>query len=565
MYNYDIRYKANQIERNSGSNFTATLIFIAVLGLIPTFIDNSIVSLIAAIILLCVNQGNITSSYKAYYGQSDDIQTYDDGLYGIINFKNLFSTYFIYNFVKGIVMLLAAVLFAILIGILFSNQVQEVMTFIECLIEGFPFNTDHFIESSMFLATLHSLFLIIFPMVIMLGIVYVVYDLIFFPVFLLLNDKVFTGYQALMESKHIMKGHIFQLLTLKLSYFGYSILVGIILVFISLFFGVFSNIQSEILLMMMAIIDAILSSIIYKRKYFLAMIIFYEEVLKEKTEEQKQMEFELLHAPQLQYMNLKSNDEYTVNTDIKEVMDINADNEFYEKMNNKNIFKGLFIYLPLYFVFVSQVVVKIFKLIVQEFKITDINLINAYLNLVVDGIYVILALILFKDVFKDIYQGFKDKIYPHLAKFLLLGYGSVYVSSFVSNLLVVLLNGASNSANQEGIETILNAYPIPILIATIFFAPIVEEIVFRFIIFRSIRNKNVILAHFISAFLFGFIHVSNQVLVAGNWAEMIQIIPYFAMGLVFSLSYERKKTLAAPMALHFVNNLIATIAVLIIS
>ena len=65
-------------------------------------------------------------------------------------------------------------------------------------------------------------------------------------------------------------------------------------------------------------------------------------------------------------------------------------------------------------------------------------------------------------------------------------------------------------------------------------------------------------AHLISAFLFGLLHVYSYIL-AGDMREWIKLIPYMMAGLSFSIVYEKRQTIIAPIILHAAKNLIAVL------
>ena len=71
-------------------------------------------------------------------------------------------------------------------------------------------------------------------------------------------------------------------------------------------------------------------------------------------------------------------------------------------------------------------------------------------------------------------------------------------------------------------------------ITTIFFAPILEEMIFRGIVFGWLYELSPKLAHFISAFIFGFIHVMMAIL-SGNISEWVQIFFLFLYGICIKL------------------------------
>lgn len=554
MDNYDITYKARQIVQNAHVNYFIVLVFIGFFGVIPVLVSNSFLTLIITMCISVINQGMITASKKVYEEKSEEVNTYEDGLFGIFNFSKLFSTYFIYFCLKLFIILSMVLISILLLGVVIGTQWANSFNLTQQIISN---QLDQLVVN--FISN-YGVILIFCLLLIVLGVIIIefIFECLYFPTFYLLNDGLFNGLDALKKAREIMRGHFWQLVRLKFSFFWWVILSEL------LSYGVISFfVDSTTATMLSGLLNVVISTYLYGRRYQMAMYIFYEEVLKEK-DDCKEIAEESIRK-EFQFSNISSSKEYNKTSQQKEedVLSIKTSNNFNEHLNHVEVAKG-FIYLILYFSIVSNFCVYLFGILAKWGKITDLNFLNAYLNVVVDGIYLFIALLMFKDMFLQFLKGFKEQILPVLPKFILKWYGIILLGSFAGNLIITLFNGASQSANQSGIETIFGAYPIPIFIATVLFAPIVEEIVFRYIIFRIIRKRYIILSHLISAFLFGFIHVSSQVLIYHNFSELIQIFPYFFMGLVFSLSYEKNKTIAAPITLHFLNNLIATLLIFFI-
>ena len=82
-------------------------------------------------------------------------------------------------------------------------------------------------------------------------------------------------------------------------------------------------------------------------------------------------------------------------------------------------------------------------------------------------------------------------------------------------------------------------------------APIAEEILFRGFMYRAARNSvGPTIAAVIVGVIFGLIHLSD--------AEAAPLVPLLAvLGALMCVLYERTGSLAAPIALHVVNNTIA--------
>ncbi|WP_087974569.1 CPBP family intramembrane glutamic endopeptidase [Oceanobacillus rekensis] len=95
------------------------------------------------------------------------------------------------------------------------------------------------------------------------------------------------------------------------------------------------------------------------------------------------------------------------------------------------------------------------------------------------------------------------------------------------------------SENTQQIMDISRAAPLFILIPAII-APILEELIFRKIIFGSLyKRMNFFFAGLLSALIFGFIHGEPQ-----------HILIYASMGFVFAFLYVKTKRIIVPILVH---------------
>ena len=82
-----------------------------------------------------------------------------------------------------------------------------------------------------------------------------------------------------------------------------------------------------------------------------------------------------------------------------------------------------------------------------------------------------------------------------------------------------------------------------IIISIVLFAPLLEEIIFRRVLFGGLYQKtNFIIAALISAVIFAAVH-----------GELQHLLIYMAPALVFSYIYYRTKRLLAPIIAHLSN------------
>lgn len=222
----------------------------------------------------------------------------------------------------------------------------------------------------------------------------------------------------------------------------------------------------------------------------------------------------------------------------------------------------LLIIVPFYFFCGSIIVSALLKFIVVELgALIDENMATALLNVLLDGILVIMALMIFKDSLKEQFKDFFGKLKDNLLFAFVKGPLIVYGCSIVGGMVSLLFDGGITSENQALLEVLISDHLILMFIASVILAPIFEELLFRGAVFAWIYEIHPILAHVVSGFVFGFVHVMNAVL-SGNVGEIVQVFSYFFMGLGLSYLYEKTDNIYVPMITHAVNNLIAVILVM---
>lgn len=124
-----------------------------------------------------------------------------------------------------------------------------------------------------------------------------------------------------------------------------------------------------------------------------------------------------------------------------------------------------------------------------------------------------------------------------------------FLSQIIANWIQIEFFGIEiGSENTNEIMNITRNMPIFALIPAII-APILEEIVFRKVIFGSLyRRMNFIFAALISSFIFGIIHGEPQ-----------HILVYGSMGFVFAFLYVQTKRIIVPIIVHAAMNSIVVI------
>lgn len=231
------------------------------------------------------------------------------------------------------------------------------------------------------------------------------------------------------------------------------------------------------------------------------------------------------------------------------------------KLNNRQKAIGVIILFPWYLYFAPKIINFLLNLYLVYFGSNiDINGLNVIYNLVVGIVVAIPLFLAFKNFIYENFRVFKNNLTENIIWVvtigLLVSYGLSFVGEMIQNLL--LQTSDSEATNQVLVEALVQSNFALMFIQTVIIAPFVEEMLFRGLIFNSLRQKNIILAHIVSAFLFGLLHVYSYIL-AGDMSEWIKLIPYMTVGFSLSFAYEKRQTIFAPILLHSLKNCIAVL------
>ena len=159
------------------------------------------------------------------------------------------------------------------------------------------------------------------------------------------------------------------------------------------------------------------------------------------------------------------------------------------------------------------------------------------LSIVIEILTVSVILLLMN---KRITKDFKEYF-----KYYLIGLAVMYIS----NAILMFGFDAGISGNEESIRSLLGIHPIYIYLSAVIIAPSVEELVFRGAIKNIIPNK--ILFILVSGLVFGGLHLVGNI---SNVVDLLYIIPYSALGIVFAYIYSKTDNIFVTMLLHTMHN-----------
>ena len=220
----------------------------------------------------------------------------------------------------------------------------------------------------------------------------------------------------------------------------------------------------------------------------------------------------------------------------------------------KSIFSLIFIYIGIEFL--AAIILIPFAIVLNLiFKVNLLgNQYDSILDLIVNCTDQVLGIYFFTKIYRK--KEFNvPKINNHMSLKTLGKYALISLGvSGISNLWIFLMQFLSTYSPliKSSLESfiqhdeIFNANPILAFISVAILAPIVEEIIFRGIIFNeAAKYKDGAFPIIISALLFGLAHM-----------QPIQIVYTFISGLIFAFVYSKTHSLPIVMFLHMLNNLL---------
>jgi len=164
-----------------------------------------------------------------------------------------------------------------------------------------------------------------------------------------------------------------------------------------------------------------------------------------------------------------------------------------------------------------------------------------------------LAALLFKNYFIDQLSVFTHHLGRSLGSMFrcyFLMYGITIVCAMV--LLAIGMN--SGNPNDLAVEGLVNSYDRVMLVMAVFLAPLVEELLFRGLIFGSLYKVKPIVAYIVSWLAFGAAHLLQYAIETGDWRTMIFMIEYLPPSIAWGWCYKRSGSIWTVIFMHMIFN-----------
>ena len=174
---------------------------------------------------------------------------------------------------------------------------------------------------------------------------------------------------------------------------------------------------------------------------------------------------------------------------------------------------------------------------------------NGWYTFISMGIALIISILLVSrdSNFWKIYKGNKASL-PMSILWGIIGFFMVMIGQSIGAIIESNLGIKQGSENTASLLSITDVAPI-IIIAIVFFGPVLEEFVFRRVIFGSlVQTTNFFVAALVSSIVFAIIHL-----------DFPHIIIYAISGFIFAFLYHKTKRIITSIIAHMMLNGFITI------
>ena len=140
------------------------------------------------------------------------------------------------------------------------------------------------------------------------------------------------------------------------------------------------------------------------------------------------------------------------------------------------------------------------------------------------------------------------------------GFAYYWVGSILVNYLVVYLDPTFYNVNDDAIAALTEQNGHLMTVATVFLVPVVEETLYRGLVFGQLYRKNTALAYIVSVAVFSALHVLGYIGLYSPLRLLLCFLQYIPASIFLAWTYAKTDTIWAPIFIHMAVNLIGMLA-----
>lgn len=136
-------------------------------------------------------------------------------------------------------------------------------------------------------------------------------------------------------------------------------------------------------------------------------------------------------------------------------------------------------------------------------------------------------------------------------------FGSMWL---LSTLIIPWIDPNFSNINDDSIAEMVQEHTGLFALCTVLLVPVAEEVLFRGLLFQGFYRKNPLLAYCLTTVCFALIHLIGYI-GSIDWITLcICFMQYLPAGIAFASAYAASDTIATPIFMHIIINLIGVSA-----
>ena len=166
-----------------------------------------------------------------------------------------------------------------------------------------------------------------------------------------------------------------------------------------------------------------------------------------------------------------------------------------------------------------------------------------------------------------LFHGFLKRNFARLKKdfgvFVLItvgGFGVYYVINLFLGVVIRLIASDFANLNDGSIIQMVGDNRIAMIIGAVLLAPVAEELLYRGLVFGSLKGKSLWAAYLVSTILFAVIHVMGYIDTYSLPHLLLAFVQYLPAGLVLAWTYHKSGNILSPIVIHIAVNTLAILS-----
>lgn len=175
--------------------------------------------------------------------------------------------------------------------------------------------------------------------------------------------------------------------------------------------------------------------------------------------------------------------------------------------------------------------------------------------------YVVILSLMIGVFYKQLIHDFKifKSYFKEYFVLILKTWGKALVLIMITTIIIQIITNTTQANNQIALQNSFNSNPVFIAILAMFYAPIAEELMFRGVFRKFIKNKKLFVI--VSGVVFGLMHVIDD---SKTLAEFSYVFIYSILGIYLAGIYAKTNNLCTNIFMHFMQNTLSVIGMILL-